>query len=153
MDRYFHLRIPGSCKGGATILVSGEDGCTHVMVGVAICSMNDNFSRREGRQVSERRYLQHPRRVPLASLPNLLLQTQRQILRRAFDMREPEKGWPFMNLWNYDFNFSKKYWTPRAEKIEDEGNGGAPAVADDAGEAEGLGIEIKPNEDRMIHIH
>lgn len=143
MDRYFHLRIPGSCKGGATILVSGEDGCTHVMVGVAICSMNDNFSRREGREVSGMRYIHHPRRVPLEALPNLLLQTQRQILRRAVVADE--------HLWNYDFSFAKKYWTPRAEKIEDEGNGGAPAIA--YGEGEGLGIEIKPNEDRMIHIH
>lgn len=145
MDRYFHLRVPHVSKGGATVFVSGQIGAALVFVGVAECSPKDNFARKEGRDVAFRRYTRHVRRVPLAALPALLRQAQRRALKRAYGIDDP-KLMPkkAQELWDYDFSFAMKYWTPKVEKPE-EGGGGAPVVDADL-------MTNNPDPDHRLYI-
>lgn len=119
VKRYFHVRDKMMPRGGATVLVTGEDGGLAVRVQVAYCSPKDAFCRAAGRYTAQESRVVA---IPLKGLPGLLHKVSKKVLRRAhypgpFNGRDIPKNWRQKHeLFQRDWSFSTKYWTPREEK-------------------------------------
>lgn len=130
VKRFFHIR-PGNSgmfpRGGATVLVTGEDDGGPVRVQVAYCSINDQFSRKQGR---ERAANSSFITIPLKGLPGMLHKVAVKMMRKQ---RHPINGYPGWRendpVWKRDFSFSMKYFKPRLVHADNPevGHGGAPA--------------------------
>lgn len=105
--RYFHIRQPGSMKGGATVRVVGTPGEAIVQIQVSECSHKDNFCRKTGRDVAVKKPIQ---RIHLGSLPEVLSDVFWSVVKR--DKTIPRRYKVITAVaQSPDYSFSTKYFT------------------------------------------
>lgn len=131
VKRFFHVRDKTQPRGGATVLVTGEDNGLAVRVQVAYCSPKDQFCRATGRAAAREAMVIA---IPLKGLPGLLKKVSKRVLRRmSFHgfistcgehdqhtvVQVAPKNWRQKHeLAQRDWSFSTKYWSPRIEKAD-----------------------------------
>jgi hypothetical protein len=110
IERFFHIRPAGSIRGGATVRAVGEVGSNEVEVQVTHCSQKDQFSRKDGRKVATQKQCT---KLPLDQLPKKLERVAHQVVRHDKNVSRAKRT--EHPLWNTDFGFSTKYFTPKAQ--------------------------------------
>lgn len=118
VERYFHirpliakhLRQPGgniiASRGGATVRVVGELGGNQgVRVSYALCSANDAYCRKTGRETAtNHKELWYN----LNELPDALQKISREVTGRVLKLPHSKRAQH--HLWNTDYSFAKKYF-------------------------------------------